>query len=83
MHTWGFKYLKLDFLHSPGVEAQRYDASYTRAEALALFLSTVKDAAGPGVYILGCGLPMGPGIGLVRETMSSTFTRKLPHHEEV
>ena len=66
MHKWGFKYLKLDFLHSPGVEAQRYDPSYTRAEVLALFLSTVKKAAGPGVYILGCGLPVGPGIGQVR-----------------
>lgn len=57
--------MKLDFLHSPGVEAERFDPSYTRAEALALFLDAVKTAAGPGVFILGCGLPMGPGLGQV------------------
>lgn len=77
MHEWGFKYLKLDFLHSPGVEAQRFDLSFTRAEALALFLDTVKAAAGPGVFILGCGLPMGPGLGQVGGGASFYTSRAL------
>lgn len=61
---WGFTYLKLDFLHSPLVEpARRYDTSLTRAQVYHRFLRELRDAVGADVYLLGCGLPVGPGVG--------------------
>lgn len=69
VHTWGFSYLKLDFLHAPlavassslsaagtaasGQSVVRFDSSLTRAEAFANFLANLRAAAGTGAFILG------------------------------
>jgi alpha-galactosidase len=62
---WGFPYLKLDFLYAGALQGQRYDNSKTRAQILRDGLSMLRDAAGPETYLLGCGMPLGSGIGLV------------------
>ena len=61
------RYLKLDFLHSPIVahNTVRYDPTLTRADIFARFMASIRKAAGPDVFILGCGLPVGPGLGWV------------------
>ena len=66
VEEWGFDYLKLDFLHSPLVApADRHDKTRTRAQVFAAFMDGVREAAGRSTFILGCGLPMGPGLGTV------------------
>jgi alpha-galactosidase len=62
---WGFPYLKLDFLYAAALPAKRYDPTLTRAQAMRLALSDMREAAGPDVFLLGCGCPLGSAIGLV------------------
>lgn len=65
-HEWGFRYLKLDFLHAAAVPATaRYDDSISRSEALWRMLRAIREEVGESVYILACGAPLGPCIGHV------------------
>jgi len=61
---WGFSYLKLDFLFRAALPGQRYDPTSTRAEALYRGLRTIRETVGDDVFILGCGCPLFPAIGL-------------------
>ena len=60
---WGFEYLKLDFLYAAALPGDRY-ADVTRAEAYRRGLETVRDAVGDA-FVLGCGAPGFPSVGLV------------------
>lgn len=62
---WGFPYIKLDFLYAAALPGQRYDPRLTRAQVMRKGMQALRDAAGPQTYFLGCGLPLGSGIGLV------------------
>jgi alpha-galactosidase len=61
---WGFSYLKLDFLYAAALPGRRYDPATTRAQAMHRALATIRQAAGEDVWLLGCGCPVGSGIGL-------------------
>lgn len=62
---WGFPYLKLDFLYAGALSGERYNPSLTRAQILRDGLAMLRGAAGVDTYLLGCGMPLGSGIGLV------------------
>mmetsp|Transcript_2242 Transcript_2242/g.4788 ORF Transcript_2242/g.4788 Transcript_2242/m.4788 type:complete len:535 (+) Transcript_2242:3-1607(+) len=63
---WGFQVLKIDFLYAACLEGNgKYDMSMTRAEAMHLALQTIREAAGPNVFLIGCGCPMASGIGYI------------------
>ena len=62
---WGYRYLKLDFLYAAALAGRRHRPDYTRAQALRRGLEIVRQAAGGEVFLLGCGCPLGPAIGLV------------------
>lgn len=62
---WGYRYLKLDFLYGAAAAGARYDAQVTRAGALRRGLEIIRKAAGDEVFLLGCGSPMMPAVGLV------------------
>ncbi|HWQ46348.1 MAG TPA: hypothetical protein VN376_05740, partial [Longilinea sp.] len=53
------------FLYAAALQGKHYDPTLTRAQVLRKGLELIRDAAGPSTFILGCGLPLGPGIGLV------------------
>jgi alpha-galactosidase len=56
LRSYGFDYFKLDFLYAGalgGLDAYRYG------------LSVIREAAGPDAYVLGCGAPILPSVGLV------------------
>jgi alpha-galactosidase len=72
VNDWGFPYLKLDFLYAAALPARRYDPSLTRAQAMRLALQDIRDAAGPETFLLGCGCPLGPAVGLVDGMRIST-----------
>ncbi|MBN1485686.1 MAG: alpha-galactosidase [Chloroflexia bacterium] len=63
--NWGYSYLKLDFLYAAAIAGQRQRSDLTRAQILRRGLDLLRQAAGPDVFILGCGCPLGPAIGLV------------------
>jgi alpha-galactosidase len=60
----GFKYLKLDFLYAGALDGNRSDPDITRAQALRHALTIIRSVAGLGTKILGCGCPIGSGIGI-------------------
>jgi len=61
---WGFSYLKLDFLYAAALPGERY-GDVTRAEAYRRGLSTIRETVGDDVFVLGCGAPQFPSVGLV------------------
>jgi len=65
VHDFGYDYLKLDFLFAAAAEGIRHDPGLTRAQTLRRGLEAIRRGAGEKTFILGCGCPLGPGIGIV------------------
>jgi alpha-galactosidase len=61
----GFDYHKIDFCYAAALPAVRHDATKTRAEALRAGLEAVRDGIGDESFLLGCGCPFGPAVGVV------------------
>jgi alpha-galactosidase len=64
VQDWGFQYLKLDFLYAGALPGSRFDPTKTRAQALRRALELVREAAGEEVMLVGCGCPLGSGVGV-------------------
>jgi alpha-galactosidase len=62
---FGYSYLKLDFLYAGAAEGLRHDPNLTRAEMLRGGLEAIRSGAGERAFILGCGCPLGPAVGIV------------------
>lgn len=65
VHQWGYRYLKLDFLYAAALPGKRFAADTTRAESLRQGLELIREAAGEDTFLLGCGCPLGPAIGVL------------------
>ncbi|MGC9398274.1 MAG: glycoside hydrolase family 36 protein [Anaerolineae bacterium] len=65
VERWGYAYLKLDFLYAASLPGRRHNPSLTRAQAYRRALEIIREAAGEATYLVGCGAPLGPSIGLV------------------
>ncbi|WP_019180897.1 glycoside hydrolase family 36 protein [Microbacterium yannicii] len=61
----GVDYLKLDFLYSGAVPGDRHDPDATPITAYRSGLALIRDVMGEDAYLLGCGAPMLPSVGLV------------------
>ena len=61
---WGYDYVKIDFIFAGAVDGVRHDPNLTRAQAYRRGLETIRDAVG-NRFVLACGNPMGPSVGLV------------------
>jgi len=64
VEDWGFTYLKLDFLYAAALDGVYQDPSLSRAQVLRLGLEALREAAGPEITMLGCGCPLGSGLGI-------------------
>ena len=64
VQEWGFPYLKLDFLYAAALPGAHHDPTKTRAQILRQALELIREVAGNDVVLLGCGCPIGPGIGV-------------------
>jgi alpha-galactosidase len=64
VHEWGYPYLKLDFLYAAALPGQRRDPTLTRAQTLRRALEMIRDAAGEDTFLVGCGCPLGAGVGI-------------------
>ncbi len=65
VREWKFPYLKLDFLYAAALKGRYTDSTKTRARVLREGLQLIRDTAGRQTTLVGCGLPLGSGIGLV------------------
>jgi alpha-galactosidase len=61
----GIDYFKIDFLFAGAMEGRRADASVSGVDAYRHGLSVIREAIGPDAYLLGCGAPQLPSVGLV------------------
>lgn len=61
----GYPYLKLDFTYAPSVTGRYADPSRTPAQRVRAGMEAVRRGAGDSTFLLGCGLPLGAGIGVV------------------
>ena len=62
--SWGIDFYKLDFIFAGAIEGRRHDdvdgvTAYRRG------LELVREGMGPDGYLLACGAPMLPSIGMV------------------
>jgi len=62
---WGYRMLKIDFLSAGALPGRRFDPKSTRAEALRAGLQAIRQGASDEAFLLGCGCPFGPAIGVV------------------
>ncbi len=65
VQDWNYRVLKLDFLFAASLPGVRHDATATRAQALRRGLEAFREGAGDDVFLLGCGCPLGPAVGVV------------------
>jgi alpha-galactosidase len=61
----GFDYHKIDFCYAAALPARRSDPTMTRAQSLRAGLQAVRDGIGDDAFLLGCGCPFGPAVGIV------------------
>ena len=64
VEEWGFTYLKLDFLYAAALDGVFQDPTLSRAQVLRMGLEALREAAGPDITMLGCGCPLGSGLGI-------------------
>ena len=60
----GFEYFKIDFLYHACLEGVRHNKRMTRGQTVRRGLEAIRSAVGDA-FILGCGAPLGPSIGIV------------------
>lgn len=63
VRRWGFDYIKLDFLHAAAMKGRRHNPM-PREAALREALRHMRMALGEDAYLLACGVPILPGLGL-------------------
>ena len=61
----GFTYLKLDFTYAPGLAGSYTDRAVSPADRVRAGYAAIRRGAGDDTFLLGCGAPLGPAIGLV------------------
>jgi alpha-galactosidase len=61
----GFTYHKADFCYAAALPGRHHDPTATRAQALSRGLQAFREGIGEGAFLLGCGCPLGPAVGLV------------------
>jgi alpha-galactosidase len=61
----GFDFFKLDFLYAAALDGRRFDRSLTGTQAYRQGLANIRSAIGEDAYLLGCGAPLLPSVGLV------------------
>ena len=65
LKAMGVEYLKLDFLYAGAVPGNRYDPESGSVSAYRSGLALIREVVGDDVYLLGCGAPLLPSVGIV------------------
>lgn len=62
--NWGFDYFKVDFLFAGLRRGRHFEPGASPVEAYRRGVQAIRKAIGPNRFLLGCGAPIGPSIGL-------------------
>jgi alpha-galactosidase len=65
LRALGIDYFKIDFVYAGAMDGRRSDPSVTGVEAYRHGLRVIREAIGPDAFLLGCGAPILPSVGLV------------------
>ncbi len=63
--SWGYNFLKLDFMFAASFRGAHHDPRTTGAERLSRLYKLIRRAAGKKTFLLGCGSPLFPAVGKV------------------
>jgi len=63
VRAWGFEYVKLDFMYAGALPGKRYQ-QIPREAAYRQGLAVIRKALGEDAYLLTCGTPILPALGL-------------------
>jgi alpha-galactosidase len=61
----GIDYFKIDFVYAGAMEGRRADESVSGIAAYRHGVRVIREAIGPDAFLLGCGAPILPSVGLV------------------
>jgi alpha-galactosidase len=64
LRGYGIDYFKIDFIYAGALDGPRHDGSRP-LEAYRSGVAGIREAIGAGSYLLGCGAPILPSVGLV------------------
>lgn len=78
LRAWGIDFFKIDFVFAGALNGRRHD-DVTGIEAYRRGLQLIRAAIGEGAYLLGCGAPILPSVGLVDALRVGPDTA--PHYE--
>jgi alpha-galactosidase len=62
---WGVVFFKIGFIFAAALPGRRHDSTVTRAQALRRGVEAIRAGIGDDAFLLGCGAPLGPCVGLV------------------
>jgi alpha-galactosidase len=81
----GIDFFKIDFVYAAALDGRRYDASLTSGQAYRHGLAHLRSVLGPEPYLLGCGAPLLPSVGMVDAMRVSADTAPLwaPEHGDM
>ncbi|MCW2632575.1 MAG: alpha-galactosidase [Pseudonocardia sp.] len=65
LHSLGIDFFKIDFVYAGALEGVRADPTLDGVRVYRRALQTIRAAIGPDSYLLGCGAPVLPSVGLV------------------
>ena len=65
VHTWGFSFLKLDYLNAACIRGLYHNAGSAPAVRLQDLLTLIRRAAGRKTFLLGCNCPLFPAAGII------------------
>jgi alpha-galactosidase len=64
-HKWGYGFIKSDFVYAGALPGVRQNPKMTRAQAFRGGMQAVREGIGEETFLLGCGCPFGPAVGIV------------------
>ena len=62
---WGYGFVKTDFVYAGALPGVRQNPKMTRAQAFRKGMEAVREGIGEKTFLLGCGCPFGPAVGIV------------------
>jgi alpha-galactosidase len=78
INQWNMEFIKIDFIYAASVfESNYFNKGLTRAQIYREGVKLIRNAMGDQTYLLGCGAPLGPSVGLVDAMRVSEDTKEL------
>ena len=77
INKWKFDFIKIDFVYASSVYTSNYsEQGLTRAQVYRKGIELIRDSMGEK-FLLGCGAPLGPSIGIVDAMRVSEDTKEI------